>query len=94
MTGHEKSCMCDACLNRLADIVDELATLAIDMQIKAAWRGWNLDEQPQWAGHDWSLPTVPQQSWHAWFEMQDRPRRELVLAQVTLLLEAEQLRRR
>jgi hypothetical protein len=82
MPPHEKACICVQCLDSLAAAVDELEKMAMAAQIQASWHGWNLDEQPQWAGHDPSLPTVPQCSWHLWFAQDDLPRRQLILAKV------------
>jgi hypothetical protein len=91
VNGHERTCTCLECLNVLAAIAEEIATQALDWQIQASWHGWPVDEEGPYAGYQPWLPVIPTHSWHLWFERQDRPRRELILAQYEVRLEAERL---
>jgi hypothetical protein len=92
MNDHQKSCMCQECQAYITAAFDEIEKMAMAWEVEASWRGWNLDEQPQWAGHDPSLPTVPQCSWHRWFA-QDADRRAMIRAKVEAVALAQLIAR-
>jgi hypothetical protein len=90
-TRHDRDCCCRQCLLVLADAVDEIATMALAAQIQASWEGWPVDAIGPYAGYQPWLPVIPTNAWLLWFARDDWPRRQLIIAKVEVLNEAQRL---
>jgi hypothetical protein len=87
VSGHDKACTCELCLNSTFDALDKIRLAA---EIQASWHHWTSDERGPYLGWRPWLPVIPWNSWFIWFAG-DAPRRAMTRAKVEVLLEAQRL---